>query len=196
MDPFPRLKVALVGEPSVGKSKLLLRVIDGSFSHSYVSTIGFDCRPVKVPYRDTEIDAWLWDTAGSEAYNSYMPAHLRGADGVLIVYSIVNANSLESLPKWINLVRTNAPRNVKCMIVGAQSDREGERVVLTERGKDFAEEQGMDFMETSAATGANVQTMICTIVKLIMEERERQATPTSLPLDIMETVRESSSSCC
>jgi small GTP-binding protein len=190
------LKLALLGESGVGKTNLLLRAVDDSFSHEFSPTMSLDCRSIEVQYCDSAISARLWDTAGDERYDSLMPAHLHGADGVLLVYNIADQFSFEKLPKWINYVKGSAPEYAKCMIVGAQSDRESERVVDTGKGKGFAEARGMGFIETSAATGENVQEMIREIVKTVMEGREGQTVATVVPPNVGDSTSRSSSWWC
>ncbi len=61
------IKLLLIGDSKAGKSRLLLRFVDSSFSPSFITTIGVDFK-----IRTVEIEGYgrvklqVWDTAGQE----------------------------------------------------------------------------------------------------------------------------------
>ena len=52
------------------------------------------------------------------------------------------------------------------MLVGNQSDLE--RQVTTEEGRQFADQRGMIFFETSARTGSNVEQMLAAVAEQLV----------------------------
>lgn len=63
-------KLVLIGDSGVGKSCLLLRFADDSFTDSYISTIGVDFRFRTVTIENKTVKLQIWDTAGQERYVS------------------------------------------------------------------------------------------------------------------------------
>ncbi|KFM77187.1 Ras-related protein Rab-13, partial [Stegodyphus mimosarum] len=57
-------KVILVGESGVGKTSFVIRYAEGKFQNVYESTVGVDCKKVRITVEDTAIDLQIWDTAG------------------------------------------------------------------------------------------------------------------------------------
>lgn len=56
------------------------------------------------------------------------------------------------------------------MLVGNKSDLERRRAVSTEEGEQFARDNGLIFLETSAKTAANVEEAFLRTAQLIMEK--------------------------
>jgi len=78
-------KVCLIGATGVGKTSLVRRYVESSFSESYLATVG-----VKVDRKRVEIDGqrvslMLWDLQGEEEGQEVRLAYLRGAAGYLVV---------------------------------------------------------------------------------------------------------------
>ena len=74
-------KLVLIGDSGVGKSCLLLRFADDSFTESYISTIGVDFRFRTVKVGEKYVKLQIWDTAGQERFRTITSAYYRGADG-------------------------------------------------------------------------------------------------------------------
>ena len=54
----------LIGDTGVGKSCILLRFADDSYTESYISTIGVDFRFRTVKIGKKTVKLQIWDTAG------------------------------------------------------------------------------------------------------------------------------------
>lgn len=57
-------KLVIVGNSGVGKSSLLLRFSDDTFSDSYLTTIGVDFRFKTLELDGKKVKLQIWDTAG------------------------------------------------------------------------------------------------------------------------------------
>jgi Ras-related protein Rab-1A len=57
-------KLVIVGNSGVGKSSLLLRFSDDTFSDSYLTTIGVDFRFKTLEIDGKKVKLQIWDTAG------------------------------------------------------------------------------------------------------------------------------------
>ena len=60
------LKIIMIGAASVGKSSLLNRFIDDTYSEETLTTIGADLRSITLKINDLNIRLQIWDTAGQE----------------------------------------------------------------------------------------------------------------------------------
>ena len=73
------------------------------------------------------------------------------------MYDITDRESFENLNSWLIEIEKNANKNVYKLLIGNKCDLEDKRKVSFQEGKDFAESNGMKFMETSAKTASKVQ---------------------------------------
>ena len=89
-----RHKLVFIGNYSVGKTSIIKRILEDSFKENYESTIGIDYYTKNIGYKETIFKCQIWDTAGQERYKSLIPAYLRGASLIFIVYDINKESSL------------------------------------------------------------------------------------------------------
>ncbi|XP_036414501.1 ras-related protein Rab-25b [Colossoma macropomum] len=151
-------KVVLIGESGVGKSNLLSRFTKNEFNHDSRTTIGVEFSTRTVQLEGLTIKAQIWDTAGLERYRAITSAYYRGAVGALLVYDISKHLTYESAERWLKELYDHADPHIVVMLVGNKSDLSTIRSVPTEDAKDFAEKNGLLFMETSALESTNVET--------------------------------------
>ena len=100
-------KTVLIGDSAVGKSNLLSRFVQDTFSLDAKSTIGVEFAAKTIETEGKRIKAQIWDTAGQERYRAITNAYYRGALGALLVYDITNHSSFESCEKWLKELREN-----------------------------------------------------------------------------------------
>jgi GTPase SAR1 family protein len=80
----------LIGDSSVGKSSILLRFTDDTFSDRHSATIGVDFKTRDMQWRGKLIRATVWDTAGQEKFRAMTSSYYRGAHGIVLVYDVTN----------------------------------------------------------------------------------------------------------
>ncbi|XP_025834583.1 ras-related protein Rab-3-like [Agrilus planipennis] len=100
---------------------------------------------------------FLKDTAGQERYRTITTAYYRGAMGFILMYDITNEESFNSVQDWVTQIKTYSWDNAQVILVGNKCDMEDERVISFERGKQLAEQLGVEFFETSAKENINVK---------------------------------------
>jgi Ras-related protein Rab-1A len=64
------LKLLPIGDSGVGKSCLLQRFADDTYTWSYISTIGVDFKIRTIELEGKTIKLQMWDTAGQERYRT------------------------------------------------------------------------------------------------------------------------------
>jgi small GTP-binding protein len=151
-------KFILIGDSTVGKTCILTRFVDGWFKAESDPTIGveFGSKIIKCKSGVT-VRLQVWDTAGQESFRSITRSYYRGAIGALLVYDVTNPQSFESLPNWLkdSLEATN--QNIGLVLVGNKCDLENQRKVDSNMARQFAKENNLLFLETSAKNGANIE---------------------------------------
>ena len=150
-------KIALLGDSSVGKTNLVLRFTENTFTVNIPPTIGYDYKSKTIILNKSKKKAKLqiWDTAGQERYMSLCKTVFQRVDGVMLVYDITQLITFENILKWINIIREYNDL-MPIILIGNKIDKINERLVTFENGEKLAAENNIKFMETSALTGENV----------------------------------------
>jgi len=151
------IKLLLIGDSGVGKSCLLLRFSDDSFTPSFITTIGIDFKIRTIELDGKRIKLQIWDTAGQERFRTITTAYYRGAMGILLVYDVTDQKSFDNIRNWIRNIDQHASEGVNKILVGNKCDMADRRVVEQEKGAELAREYGIKFLETSAKTNVNVE---------------------------------------
>ncbi|KAL2123941.1 hypothetical protein VTJ04DRAFT_306 [Mycothermus thermophilus] len=190
--PSSSVKLVLLGEAAVGKSSLVLRFVSNDFQENKEPTIGaaFLTQKCNLPTRTIKFE--IWDTAGQERFASLAPMYYRNAQAALVVYDLTKPTSLIKAKHWVAELQRQASPGIVIALVGnkldltndgagsgagaegAGSDAAAEdagdaRKVTTEEAKEYADEEGLLFFETSAKTGYNVTEVFTAIANAIPE---------------------------
>ena len=112
----------------VGKSCLLLRFCDDSFTPSFITTIGIDYKIRSIELEGKRIKLQIWDTAGQERFRTITSAYYRGAMGIMLVYDVTDERSFNNIRNWIKNVEQNASEGVNMILVGNKTDMTDKRV--------------------------------------------------------------------
>jgi len=150
---IPKYKLIFLGDQSVGKSCIMNRFMNDTFTEEYQATIGLDFQSKNVQIDGQDIHLLLYDTAGQEKFRSLIPMYTRDANIVLLVYDISSKASFEHLPEWIRDLANIKLDEVIFALVGNKNDLEDKREVTTDEGLKYAEENNYIFEEISAKTG-------------------------------------------
>jgi small GTP-binding protein len=171
------IKLVIIGDSGVGKTNLLSRYTDHTFSQRHDITIGVEFSIKIASQNDKVFKIYVWDTAGQEVFNSITRNYYRGAVGCLIVYDITNRSSFNNIEKWVNDVKNYSQNDgIVMVLVGNKLDQQDARQVTTEEGQALAEKFKMRFVETSAKTGENVDHSFSNILEKICEDLDEGKT--------------------
>jgi len=143
-------KLLLIGDSGVGKSCLLLRFADDTYTESYISTIGVDFKIRTVDLDGKVCKLQIWDTAGQERFRTITSSYYRGAHGIIIVYDVTDLESFNNVRTWLYEIDRYASENVNKLLVGNKVDLVSKKAVETDTAKQFADSLEMPFLETSA----------------------------------------------
>ena len=144
-------KVIIIGNSTVGKTKLLCRYLNKK--KIITPTIGVDICSENIKIDEKVIRLCYWDTCGEERYKSITCAYYKEALGVFVVYDVTSEKSFDSIDGWIKNVKSEFKNeNIVIVLLGNKCDLENERQITEKQGKKKAIDYGVIFFEVSAET--------------------------------------------
>jgi Ras-related protein Rab-11A len=170
--------VVVIGDSGVGKSNIITRYTSDTFKEKSKSTVGVEFGIKSFSVEGSAVKVTIWDTAGQDRFKVLTKGYYRGSHGAMIVYDITSLSSFEHAAKWLEELVSSVDEEVLVMLVGNKSDLEDQRQVSTEVAREFARENSLSFIETSAKLDGpegNVEKAFVTIVTEIY--RRAQSAP-------------------
>ena len=183
------VKLLLIGESSVGKSCLLLRFSEDKFTDDFLPTIGIDFKVRHTVINDRKVKLQVWDTAGQEKFRTITKAYYRGAQGMLLVFDVTNWDSFDKVRNWMTSIQENTTDPVTIYLVGNKCDvpfpkgeeeeEEGKqerpvRRITQEKAQELAREFNVEYFETSARDGTNVESTFLRLAGAVLEKMPAQ----------------------
>jgi Ras-related protein Rab-1A len=193
------LKLQLMGDSGVGKSSLILRFADNTYTKSYISTIGVDFMVKEIVSYDKKIiKCYIYDSQGQDRFRRNYSSYPEVTHGALAVYDITDKVSFENLKYWIEEYLSKPKsnevnRNPDIILVGAKCDDKSNRAVTFKEAKKYADEIGIPFIETSAKENINIEEAFSILANKILCERKRKLLPeieekeSEKPIQMIET---------
>ncbi len=103
------IQLGIIGDTIVGKSYLSLVYMDERYNGEILATLGFTSlikdTIIKVNNIEKKIKIKIWDTSGVERARSISVQYCKNCLGIILVYSINNRDSLNSLENWIKEIK-------------------------------------------------------------------------------------------
>lgn len=122
-----------------------------------MSTIGVDLKLRHIDVDGTSVKLQMWDTAGQERFRTITTSYYRSADGIIIVYDTTDLTSFNNVKQWLSEIDKYGNKKIAKLLVGNKSDLVDGRQVKAEMGQQFADSVGIEFLECSAKSAANVE---------------------------------------
>jgi Ras-related protein Rab-5C len=169
-------KIVLLGDVSVGKTSIASRYCKNSFNDHHINTIGGAYQQQKVVLNNgAMVKLHIWDTSGQERFRAMTNLYYRDAQVAILTYDITNESSFNSIEFWIKELRYKVENeNMILCLVGNKCDVNiNERKIMTNKGKNYANENNMIFYETSAKTGEGVKDLFVTIANKVYEMQKK-----------------------
>ena len=174
------VRMALIGEPNVGKTAILTQYIHSKFQDPTPTTIGIDFMLKKIDINENLfIKLHLWDTAGQEKFYSLVTSYLRTCCAFLLVFDVMQWETFVRAAWWLSKIRQcrgdgdgdgdghgHGATNCHIMLVGNMRDRDSQvtggsqRQVPADLARQWARENGLvGYHEVSAKTGEGISTV-------------------------------------
>ena len=165
-------KLVMLGDEGVGKTSLIIQHTERRFSESYKMTIGTDISAKLIEVEQsgvkTKVYLIIWDIGGQEKYRILRESYLRGASGALLVYDTTLKSTYHHVYEWVDEAKKFCGGKIPMLLLGNKIDIVDQRKVQTEEGEKIAKELNIEYYETSAKSGENVNKAFDEIVKLII----------------------------
>ncbi|XP_066581388.1 ras-related protein Rab-27A [Prorops nasuta] len=181
------IKLLALGNSGVGKTSFLYQYTDKTFNSRFSSTVGIDFKEKNVIYQRSngqsqQVHLQLWDTAGQERFRSLTTAFYRDSMGFLLIFDLTNELSFLEVRNWLEQLRTHAYcENPDIILCGNKSDLEDRRVISEHKARELAEKHNLVYLETSAATGQNVERAVDVLLDRVMKKMETSLDKSLLP---------------
>ncbi|WP_457557628.1 Rab family GTPase [Candidatus Harpocratesius sp.] len=154
-------KICLLGSDGVGKTSVVVRFTKGTFSNSYLVTLGVDFYEYtfikKNEKEKRELIVQIWDLASQRSFQTMRSQYLSYSNFVIIVVDY-NRITPDFIKPWIADIKKHAGKDVPFLIalnkIDLLNSEEESKVV-----KELESEYNVKVFATSAKTGENIVEM-------------------------------------
>ena len=191
---FIKINIMTLGNSAVGKTSFILKYTEDIFREVHLSTIGIDFKTKKIKFKDGKnykVD--FYDTAGQEKYKSISINTIKNADGILLMYDITNRESFEAISNWMKGIIDRKGNDFPIILVGNKIDKENEREVTKEEGKQIGDKYRINFIEMSIKTGENVEECALELINKIIEKENIN---NSQNIKLGKNINDNEKKCC
>ena len=147
-------KLIIVGDSLSGKSSLMNRACNNTFTNYYEATIGVDfLTKINRMHDGKHIKTHIWDTAGQKCFSNILKSYYKGTAGIIYVFDKSNKISFQNIKYWMNEVYSTINTNISSILIATKTDKVSK--VTSEEAAKFASDNGMLYVETSAKNKIN-----------------------------------------
>ena len=193
------LKIIVVGDQGVGKSCLITRFIEDTFTISQAPTVGAAFLSKEITFQGKKITLNIWDTAGQENYRYLVPMYYRNADIAILSFDLTRSETLKNVYFWKDDIFKNLGDDVTMVLCANKQDMESCRQVTEDDIQEITQQLDLTCVETSAFSGTGVSKLFEVALNLYSSAHPEllgKASKDNQPSDsaIAEAKRESK--CC
>lgn len=157
-------KIVLIGHFGVGKSSLIRRFVQDTFSEDYKVTIGVHVlkKEITLPKTNDDITLVIWDLEGNDDISNTRPSYLLGTNGFLYVFDMTRPATYQQLESDLDYIKDRYPKT-PIKVIGNKKD-----LVTNEFIKQNKDVFGrfVDFY-TSAKSGKNVENVFTKLAEAV-----------------------------
>ena len=173
-----QFSLILLGDSGVGKSSILCQFREGTYFPDTTSTLGIDFCVKLIKVRRCWINLQLWDTVGQERFRSITCSYYRDAVGGLLVFDVTNRESFTNLSVWLEEAQSQHAGSHKpvFILIGNKADQDLldiHREVSRDETLSFATRHDMEYYETSAKNGSNIEEVFHKLADKILTFMDR-----------------------
>merc|ERR1719223_514277 len=164
------LKIILLGDSFVGKSKLVERFLMDGYAPQQLSTYAltvFRHNHEDENGKTHSVD--FWDTAGQERFESMHPAYYNRANACILVFDVTRRVTYQNMSAWYKELKQYR-RGIPVLVVANKVDVD---YSVTKKTFNFAVKRKLPFFFCSAADGTNVVKVFTEAIKAGLRYKEK-----------------------
>jgi small GTP-binding protein len=172
-----RFKIIVCGDPEVGKTSVVLRFTNKAFKKTYIPTIGVNISEKKVYLEDenAETEFVIWDIAGQTKFQIMRRHFYKGADGLLLIFDLTRPSTFKNIANWYQDIKALLKVDLFGYILGNKSDLIDQRKVSSEEIANLTKQLDLEYIETSALSGENVDNAFYRLAEVLINQRKKDA---------------------
>ena len=179
--PIYIFKIVILGQERVGKTCIAKRLCFNTFEVETRETLGIEFYtydlPITVSGANTFVRISIWDFGGREQFKKLFPYYINGANGIFMVFSLVDLQTLLRLDWWYERLGEYNHAETPRMFVGAKKDivenvddkTRVEKLVIDRFMKRHTES---DFYKCSSKEDFNIKKIFKELVIKILEKNK------------------------
>eukprot|EP00667_Euglena_gracilis_P025710 EG_transcript_30386 len=164
----PPVKVILLGDSAVGKSKLVERFLMDGYQPQQLSTYALTLFRYEATRDGKTVNVDFWDTAGQERFQTIHPSYYHEAHCCILVFDITRKVTYKNLEKWYQELISQRP-GIPCLVAANKIDIDLE---VIKRIFNFATKRNLELFFVSASEGTNVVKMFEEAIDLAIHFRD------------------------
>ena len=91
------LKLIIIGDANVGKTKIIERYVNNCFNPCSIATTGIDFFTKKIKISNLNVKLQILDTAGQEQFMAITSLYIKNSNGIILVYDILMFEEVSAL---------------------------------------------------------------------------------------------------
>jgi len=180
------IRLLMIGDSSVGKTSLVIRYDEDSFSTKYMTTIGVDYRDKFVDMEGQQVKLQIWDTAGQERFRSLTANFFGKADGFVVCFDVASRSSFTHVRNWIHDVQSHKRGQVDVCLCGCKCDLPAkQRQVAAHEARALADEYAVQYFEASAKDNQNVTETFEHLARKVLRRKQLDAAANKRTPDVV-----------
>lgn len=99
------VKTALIGDPFVGKTSLMVKYVEGKFDEDYIQTLGVNFMEKNIYVKNLEITFSIWDLGGQKDFVTMLPLALSDTVAIVFMFDLTRKITLQNVKEWYRQAR-------------------------------------------------------------------------------------------
>ena len=149
-----RHKCLVIGDSKTGKTSIITRFVKDLFTEEHILSVGNNFEAKSLFFRDKNHRFIIFDNSGK---STIIPSYLKNMDVILICYDITDRTTFINIEEWLKKSKFSINKKTCIILCGNKNDLETNRQVSTIEALDFANNNKMCFIESSAKTNSNIK---------------------------------------
>ncbi|KXS20732.1 P-loop containing nucleoside triphosphate hydrolase protein [Gonapodya prolifera JEL478] len=181
------VKIILLGDSAVGKSKLIERFLLSNYSPQQHSTYALTLYRHTVPHpadSSRQLTVEWWDTAGQERFQALHPSYYHRAHACLLVFDLTRKVTYKNLEAWYSELTKYRSDKIPVVVVANKVDAEPDRAqksfAFVDRRKRCRDED-LPLFCVSASDGTNVVAAFQEAIRRAVNFKESSSSISCLP---------------